>query len=178
MFVSEDYRQFTDDVWPWVDIVVSSLVPFVLIIASNVVLVKRVRQSMREARQTLATGSTNQLKARENQASSMTLTLVCVSLAFVLLTSPICVYAIMRPTGRSDGIPDVNQAAQNHLTEAIANVLWLANIAINFYIYALTGSRYRAAMARVCGCHEPKKVTSVTRSTSVTQSSDFSAAQL
>ena len=177
LFVTEEYGEFFNHVWPSVDIALSSFVPFVLIITSNVVLVRRVRQSAREARQTLTAGSTDQLKVREDQASGMTLTLVCVSLTFLLLTSPLCVFFLLQRTGGDVIIYDVDEAADNFFAEAIGNALWLANSAVNFYIYALTGSRYRAAMASVCGCHAAKKVTNVTRSTAVTRSLDCSAAQ-
>ena len=169
LFVSEEYREFFDGVWPSVDTALSSFVPFVLIIASNVVLVRAVWRSTREARRTLAAGSVDQLKARQHQASGMTLTLVCVSLAFLLLTSPLCVFGVVHGTGGHAAIDDPDDAADNFFAEAVGSVLWLANNAINFYIYALTGSRYRAAMASVCGCHVPKSVTGVTRLTAVTR---------
>ena len=142
VFVSEDYRQFSNRVWPCVDIAVSSLVPFVLVISANVVLVKRVRQAMKEARQTLAAGSTDQLKVRQQKTSRMTLTLVCVSVAFLVLTSPICLFFVLQRTASHAIAADVNEAAFNFFFEATGTILWLANNAINFYIYVLTGSRY------------------------------------
>ena len=175
LFVSEEYEHFFDHVWPVVDIVLSSLVPFVLLISANVVLVKRVRQAMKEAKQTLAAGSTDQVKVRQQKTSRMTLTLVCVSVAFLVLTSPICVLSIVRRTWNPAIASDVNDAADSYFSEAAANTLWLANNAINFYIYVMTGSRYRAAMASVCGCDVAnRQVTSVTRSTVVTRPSDLS----
>ena len=172
LFASEEYREFFSQVWPSVDMAFSSFIPFALIIASNVVLVKTVRQSMRDARQTLAAGSRDQLKVRESQASGMTLTLVCVSLAFLVLTAPLCVFLLVRRRGGdfSVRVRDVDEAADNFFAEAVGNVLWLSNNAVNFYIYVLTGSRYRAAMASLCGCQRgAQKVTcDVTRSTAVT----------
>ena len=178
LFASDDYRDFFNDVWPSVDIVLSSFVPSALLVTANAVLVRRVRQATREARETLAAGSGEQLKARQNQASGMTLTLVCVSLAFLLLTSPLCVFFVVRRTGGRAVIRDVNEAAKNFLAEAAGNVLWLANNAINFYIYALTGSRYRAALARMCGCLQAaEKGSGARRSSALTRSSDLSAAE-
>ena len=175
VFVSEDYRQFSNHVWPWVDTSVTSLAPFVLLISANVVLVMRVRQAMEEARQTLAAGSTDQLKVRQQKTSRMTLTLVCVSVAFLVLTSPICLFFVLQRTASHAIVADVNEAAFNFFFEAIGTILWLANSAINFYIYVLTGTRYRAAMASVCGCDATKMDISVTKSTAVTQSSHSSA---
>lgn len=178
VFVSEDYREFSNRVWSWVDIVLASFVPFVLLFTANVVLIKRVRQSMREARQILTVGSTDQLKVRQKKSSSMTLTLVCVPVCFLLLTSPICVFFVVQHTASHAIVSDVNEAADNYFAEAIGTVLWLANSAINFYIYILTGSRYRAALAILCGCHAPQKVTmSVTRSTAAKRSLDYSTSQ-
>ena len=174
LFVSEEYEHFFDHVWPVVDIVLSSLVPFVLLISANVVLVKKVRQAMKEAKQTLAGGSTDQVKVRQQKTSRMTLTLVCVSVAFLVLTSPVCVLYLVRRVFNPAISLDINETAKSYLAEYIGNTLWLANNAINFYIYVMTGSRYRAAMASVCGCNVAnRQVTSVMRSTVVTRSSDF-----
>ena len=130
---------------------------------------------MEEARQTLAAGSTDQLKVRQQKTSRMTLTLVCVSVAFLVLTSTICLFFVLQRTASHAIVADVNEAAFNFFFEAIGTILWLANSAINFYIYVLTGTRYRAAMASVCGCDATKMDISVTKSTAVTQSSDSSA---
>ena len=175
LFVSEEYENFFDHVSPVVDIVLCSLVPFVLVISANVVLVKRVRQAMKEARQTLAAGSTDQVKVRQQKTSRMTLTLVCVSVAFLVLTSPICVLYLVRRAFNPAISMDINETAKSYLAEYTLNTLWLANNAINFYIYVMTGSRYRTAMASVCGCDVAnRQVTSVTRSTVVTRPSDLS----
>lgn len=175
-FVSEEYGEFFDTVWPSIDISLSSFLPFFLLITSNIVLINRVKQSMREARQTLAAGSTDQIKIRQQKTSSMTLTLVCVSVAFLLLTSPLCVLSVIQNTGvhASRNMVEASEIAANYFFEAIGNLLALANNAINFYIYILTGSRYRAALASLFGPRETKKMTTnVTRSTVVTQSSVF-----
>ena len=178
LVISKDYGEFFDRVWPSVSTVLSSFAPFVLLISANVVLVMRVRQALKEARQTLTAGSTDQLKVRQQKTFSMTLTLLCVSVAFLVLTSPLCLFSVVRLTGvhAVSNNTDVNQAAGDYLAEAIGNVLALANNAINFYIYILTGSRYRAALADLCGCrHAPKERTmSMTMSTAVTRTSDVS----
>ena len=130
---------------------------------------------MKEARQALAAGSTDQVKVRQQKTSRMTLTLVCVSVAFLVLTSPVCVLYLVRRAFTPAIFMDINETAKSYLAEYIGNTLWLANNAINFYIYVMTGSRYRAAMASVCGCDVAnRQVTSVTRSTVVTRPSDLS----
>ncbi|KAK7099441.1 growth hormone secretagogue receptor type 1-like [Littorina saxatilis] len=156
-YVSEEYRHVFEDVWPSVDSVLGIFLPFALLIGANVVLVNRVRRSVEEAKQSLATGSSRQqLQTREQKASNMTVTLICVSLAFLLLTLPLALYYVAkRKAGISiqPGATEyVREMADNAFAEAVCNILYLSNNAINFYIYILTGSRYREALKGMLGC--------------------------
>ncbi|KAL8595996.1 hypothetical protein ACOMHN_018308 [Nucella lapillus] len=150
LYTTEEYRQFNTDVWPLVDFILSSCLPFLFILVSNAVLVKRVRQSLKEAREKLMTSQSDQLQARQEKTSSMTLSLVSVSVAFIVLTLPLCLFFVLQRTGGYFTIQDVDEAARNVLLEAVGNVLWLTNNAVNFYIYLGTGSRYRAALQDLC----------------------------
>ncbi|KAK7090247.1 hypothetical protein V1264_010069 [Littorina saxatilis] len=161
-YVSEEYRHVFEDVWPFVDLVLASFLPFVLLIGANAVLVNRVRRSVEEAKQSLATGSSRQqLQTREQKASSMTVTLICVSLAFLLLTSPVALFYVAKRTAGISRQPgatdDVREMADNVFAEALGNILFLSNNAINFYIYILTGSRYREALKGMLGCRAAEK---------------------
>ena len=53
-FVSEKYGQFFNSVWVWEDIVVGVFAPFACLLVTNTVLVRKVGQSLREARDSLA----------------------------------------------------------------------------------------------------------------------------
>ena len=69
---------------------VSSLLPFSVLLLSNAALIWKVLQSLRAAKTHLTGTRSDQVTAREKKFSSMSLTLVVVSAAFILLTGLNC----------------------------------------------------------------------------------------
>ena len=151
-FASERYSQFYRSVWVLVDVVVAVLLPFLCLLVTNTVLVRRVGQSLREARETLAEGRSDQFASRDKKLSSMTLTLIITSVAFFLLASPPSVYNIWEMTSGYSAADDVRQRATSELAASAVMLMLFINFAINFYLYCLTGARYRAEFFRLFGC--------------------------
>ena len=151
-FVNGRYGDFFSRLWVWEDIVVAVFLPFTCLIVTNSVLVRKVGQSLREARENLADGRSDQFASREKKMSSMTLTLIAMSIAFLVLTSPVCVYMILERTLADDMVRDVRVRAASELGFSVGMVMWFTNVAINFYLYCLTGARYRAEFLRLVGC--------------------------
>ena len=116
------------------------------------VLIRKVGQSLREARDSLAEGRSDPFASRDKKLSSMTLTLIVTSVAFLLLTSPIVVYTIWYGTLAYEALNDVRMRATIHLASNAGLLLWYTNLGINFYLYCLTGARYRAEFVRLVGC--------------------------
>ena len=151
-YVSERYGQFFNSVWVLEDMAVAVFLPFACLLVTNTVLIRKVGQSLREARDSLAEGHSDPFASRDKKLSSMTLTLIATSIAFLLLTSPIVVYMIWYGTLASDSLHDVRLRAINVLASDASLVLWYTNLGINFYLYCLTGARYRAEFVRLFGC--------------------------
>ena len=82
----------------------------------------------------------------------MTLILIATSVVSLLLTSPVCVYMILERTLADDMARDVRVRAASELGFSVSMVMWFTNVAINFYLYCLTGARYRAEFLRLVGC--------------------------
>ena len=164
-FVSYQYYQFYSAAFLWLDIVAGSLVPFSLLALSNGVIVRTVGKAAKVARYSLSAGTHTQLRQRQRKAAAMNVTLVCVSVTYVALTSPLCVILIDKHVRGAVFAGDVDTAAWNFFLETLTNALWLTNNAINFYIYTLTGGRYRQEVAAMLGC--ARRDTAVT-STAVT----------
>ena len=72
----------------------AGFLPFACLLASKTVLVRKVGQSLREARDSLAEGRSDPFASRDKKLSSMTITLIATSVAFLVLTSPVVVYTI------------------------------------------------------------------------------------
>ncbi|XP_070173665.1 lysophosphatidic acid receptor 6-like [Littorina saxatilis] len=159
-FTSDWYDHFFNRVWVWMDIVFSTLIPFVFLFGTNTILIRKVSRSLKEARENFAAGSSGEFKLRDRKLSSMSLTLITMSVSFLLLTSPICVYMIMQNTLLADAADDVEVFVTGQLVFSLAMVLWYTNCAINFYLYCLTGSKYRAEIVRLFRCGKPTEAAS------------------
>nr|KAG5686941.1 hypothetical protein BaRGS_029479 [Batillaria attramentaria] len=137
---SADYEQFWNSVWPWIDMSLFSLFPSVILLASNAVLVKSLRQSASQV--SSMGGGSSAADSRKKVASSMTVTLISISITFLLLTSPIVITIILYYLLGDVLERDARLAARMDLAWAVTNMLWYANSAVNFLLYCLSGSRH------------------------------------
>ena len=151
-FVSDEYRMFFRRDWVWVDMAMAVFLPFACLLVTNTVLVRKVGQSLREARDSLAEGRSDPFASRDKKLSCMTLTLIATSVAFLVLTSPIVVYMVWDGTLPYDVLSDVRWRAASELAASVSLILWYTNLGINLYLYCLTGARYRAEFLKLFGC--------------------------
>lgn len=140
---SAEYNFFMYKVWSWIDTLMYSLLPCVILIVSNSVLVRKVSESVRNARVTLAQGQSDQLRSREKKASSLTVTLVAISLAFFLLSTPLSLLFIIAPYTSLDITVNPLGVAVLNFMYVLLNLFWYINSALNFYLYCLTGTKFR-----------------------------------
>jgi hypothetical protein len=82
-------------IFPYLDIILMSLLPFLLIAGSNVVLVYHVYLATRRARQLMGGNVSAQAVTRSKATLSLTLTAIVVSLTFVVLTLPSTVHLVI-----------------------------------------------------------------------------------
>ena len=147
---TDGYEQFLNSAWPLVDLLIFSILPFLFLVVSNGLLVKKLTASVREANLKLSAGQCGQAKAREKKVSSVTLTLVVVSVTFILLCLPFSLCLILIEFVLEE-IPDENRFALSlsYFMYALVNALWYCNSAVNFYLYCLTGSKFRTECLRM-----------------------------
>ncbi|KAL8603929.1 hypothetical protein ACOMHN_005149 [Nucella lapillus] len=131
---------FGDNVYPWLRIVSGSLLPLTVLGLNNLILACKVRQSLRASRQ--LTQDTKHTEARAKKSSSLSLTLIVTSLAFMLLTSPISADFVIKYN-----MPwlwrDSRLEADAILADTVLDLLLYSNSAVNFYLYFLTGPTFR-----------------------------------
>lgn len=151
-FELDSYYVFIIKIWPFIDTLVFSLVPFAILIVSNVVLILKVSDSVRKARVTFACGQSDQLNSRTKKVSSMTVTLIAVSVTFFLLSAPLSFYFIIAPY--TPGYSELSQLYREirSFSFIFVNLLWYSNSAVNFYLYCLTGSKFRKEAKELFCC--------------------------
>ena len=146
------YESFIRNVWPKIDMFIFSVVPFVCLSISNSVLIVKLRASVKSASGQLATSDIQQA-SRVTSANSVTLTAIIVSLTFVFLTLPLALFnTVTFVVGRS------HTSQTRDLLIFIGNIVYHLgdiNFSINFYLYCLTGKKFRDEFKNIFyGCLE------------------------
>ena len=130
-----------------------SLLPWLCLAVSNSLLVWKLRLSLREAKLNLGSGQADRINDRKKKAASISITLIAVSTAFLFLTFPMSFYQILTFIAWMNGsIYTLRSLRAVYYTLQISRPLWYANSCINFYIYCLTGSKFRREAKQMLRC--------------------------
>ena len=158
---------FIYGVWPWIDFCISSLVPFFIILNGNIALVYGIVHARFIRRQIHQQGSSNQQQSSsQNQPStpqqpsngavsthhgrkltSMTACLLAVSIVFFLTTAPISIYLIGTKTFHQNA--DEDDRKVYNLIWASLNMILYVNHATNFFLYIISGRRFRRELIKL-----------------------------
>ena len=128
--INEDVVIFMFRAWPWLDMAVASVIPFIVILVSNVIIIIRVVFKNR----------VNKMSAKMTSVTAM---LICVSFTFLVLTLPICIYFVIMYGNidrHSDADIDIDNA---NIIHAAFSILFYMNNSINFILYCVSGPRFR-----------------------------------
>lgn len=146
----EKYLFFFRKYWAFADMAIVSFGPFAILLFANVVLLWKVVASVKSARHTLAAGQAGQVRDREKKTSSMTVTLITLSVAFFVLTAPVRIFLLTYAFFLSfRNMADVEYL--NLISEAL-NLVFVLNSSINFYLYCLSGQRFRTEFLSLFSC--------------------------
>jgi hypothetical protein len=130
------------NVFLWEDLIVSTLLPFVILVFSNALLILKIRQSSKVARGMTWQGQGG-TATRRRSASSLTVTVVITSVAFLVLTLPFPAYTYFRKTSAPVW------ASQTETTSSALQLQWYCNAGVNFYLYCLSGTKFRRTSIEV-----------------------------
>ena len=148
-----DYEPFFQEIWVWVDMLFFSFLPWLCLAVSNSLLVWKLRLSLHEAKLSLGSGQADRINDRKKKATSISITLIAVSTAFLLLTFPMSFVQIISFVFWMNGsIRTLNSLRSFYYIHKISFPLWYANSCINFYVYCLTGSKFRREAKQILRC--------------------------
>ena len=149
----EGYEYFLVDIWGCVDVFIFSLLPWLCLAVSNSLLVWKLNVSVQDAAVSLGFGQADMINARKQKATSVTVTLIAVSSAFLVLTFPMSFMHILDIIHWVSGNLDYADSSPiYYYIWQISFPLWYANSCINFYIYCLTGSKFRREAKHILSC--------------------------
>ncbi|KAL8568598.1 hypothetical protein ACOMHN_006259 [Nucella lapillus] len=148
---TQDYVYFHSNIFVYVEMLVYSALPFILIVLANSILTWKLLAS---AKRNLTEGLSSQAQAREKAANSVTLTVMTVSLTFLVLTLPSPINFLVNHFASFFGPAQLSRSEWlGKLAVAfVCHLLGHTNHAINFYLYCLTGRRFRGEFIKVVCC--------------------------
>jgi hypothetical protein len=134
----EPYTYFERYVRGWIAISLVSLIPFMVILVCNVFIIRALLQVRRLRKE--------QAIASQSDKTLIQMTVMCLSasFAFLVCVAPSIVLLIGRPYWENMQWYEV--------VKAINNQLVYVNHSINFFLYCLTGKRFRHELMRMCRC--------------------------
>ena len=149
-YASAWYREFWGRVWTRIDLFLYSIIPAVTLVLGNGILAFTLAAAVRKASHTLAGGAQSlTLGDRKRNVSSTTVTVMAVSMSFLSFSLPLMIYVnvIFTPD-----ITDPETRAYYRFLHGVLFMVGFSNFAVNFYLYCLTGSRFRQQFrTMVCG---------------------------
>ena len=143
------YQQFHVGVWVHLDMVLYSLLPCLFLLSGNAVLGWKLAVSVREAQERFSGGGgadSSSSSSRRKKASSTTVTILIISSVFVVLTVPLMAYNTLFQ--KYAAVSEKSRAFHYFLYDFFL-VAGFSNFACNFYLYCLTGSRFRGEFLNI-----------------------------
>ncbi|KAL8606673.1 hypothetical protein ACOMHN_055348 [Nucella lapillus] len=149
---NESYMYFIQHIFMYIELAVYNLLPFLFLAVSNSVLIWKLTASVKTAGKFLGKGDSEQAQAREKAARSVTVTVSVVSIAFLVLTLPSTInYILFHFESAGTDLVGYRTTVLIFIA-AICETLYQANTAINFYLYCLTGRRFREEFIKIMCC--------------------------
>lgn len=134
-----------NQVWPWVDTVLYSFAPYILLFNLNFWIIKQVlsAKKCRTQLQHCTSGRNNHLQKRlpSEGCIKLTIMLLTVSFSFIVTTFPVNIYLILESLWKKES--GLRLLARQALISTIAELLMYVNHCINFYLYCATGKKFR-----------------------------------
>ena len=128
---------YATTIFPWIGFLLHAIIPFFLILLSNTVILMCVLHANYKRRKNLSSG-----QGQDKSMSSMVTILLMTSFTYLLLTGPLCAFVL---GSNWFHLQAGNQAffAKAHLWQKTGKILMFLNHTINFFIYYISGSRFR-----------------------------------
>ena len=141
-FADNRYMDFFFDAFVWIDFLVYFFIPIAIILIGNSATVVKVYKSSKVI---MTTGS--QIRRRRN-LHILFITLL-ISCAFVVLVSPFSLFFALKNYVFNDVEAFYSSSNTEQIVETVVYILVFVNSAINFFLYILSGSRFRRNLMAV-----------------------------
>ena len=154
---NDAYRDFETYIRPWIAFALVSALPFVVIAVCNVFIiqalmdVKNIRSRQASTSRSTIGGASNSTIVSKADRTLVQMTAMCLSASFCFLVciTPSIVLLIGKPYWA--GTPSKPNNAYE-VAKAANNILVYVNHSLNFFLYSLTGKRFRTELVALVTC--------------------------
>ncbi|XP_060606926.1 cysteinyl leukotriene receptor 2-like [Ruditapes philippinarum] len=162
---TKEFTAFRDNIWLWMDLTLSFLLPFSCLFIGNVSIVWHLHKARNIQRKcTMSTSKGKVGYRRRRSMLSVSVLMVALCLIFFLTMTPVAVFQIYYPYRHEQIIEmfyvDPFAAWESYqyllLQHDIVNLISYTNAAFNFILYVFSGTKFRAELKAVL-CHSSKR---------------------
>ncbi|KAH3781690.1 hypothetical protein DPMN_159592 [Dreissena polymorpha] len=149
--LSPEYLHFDEFVFVYIDLCVSSIIPFLIMFVCNILLIRILRIKQRE-RPNLMHGI---FVKRANRSSvKMTKMLVVGTAYFIIATAPLCIYYIVDSylLPGYEKSKNASAIARMNLIRTVCFLIALSNNCVNFYLYTAINDRFYKEFKAMLRC--------------------------
>ncbi|XP_050396627.2 FMRFamide receptor-like [Patella vulgata] len=144
---SPDHAYLVNVVWPWIDALLYSFVPFVLILIFNILIIFRIFRAT-TGREYLQNRGKNIRRFNLEGNSRLTIMLLTVSFTFLVTTLPMNI-GIIGSFFWNKRSHNVAEMSKLRLFVTVAELLMYLNHSINFFLYCATGQKFRNEIVKM-----------------------------
>lgn len=160
-----EYQEFWEDVWPWIDFAVAFALPFLILTVCNSMIIYKLQKTQVKIRRLSVIESSGE-KAYAKDKRNVTITLVLLSVVFLICLTPVQVYFILSPYKRKeiDKLMCVDfdefyrQYSIDKLVYTTVNIVSYINAAFNFILYVLSGNKFRSELKNLLMCRKSGRI--------------------
>ncbi|ESO07816.1 hypothetical protein HELRODRAFT_191051 [Helobdella robusta] len=139
---TKEYRYFERYVRPWIASTLVSFIPSIVIVICNFFIVRKLLHLK---------SNKNKIPSESEQSTVLQMTILCLtaSICFVVCNIPSLIMLIGKPYWQDAG---GRTTSIYNLAKPIVNQIFYVNHSANFFLYCVTGKRFRQTLYRMLKC--------------------------
>ena len=157
----ESYLEFWHKIWPWIDFAVAFAVPFLILLVCNCMIIYKLQKTQVKIRKMSIIESSGE-KAYARDKRNVSVTLVVLSIVFMICLTPQQVFLIVAPYTRketetlqcTDFLEFYRLYTIDRMSLTIVTIVSYINAGFNFILYVLSGNRFRSEVKALLLCRK------------------------
>ena len=154
-----DDNVFMTNAFEYLKIVSYSVLPFIIVLTLNICIIYRMARSTKIIIHNLIGKHCREIALEKQRCQRrVTYMLLVITFAWLILTAPFTLFYLIRTPTR-----DPKRAAINLLSKTICFILMYTNHSINFYLYCMSGRKFRNELREMLCCLRYKRQRKIKR---------------